>query len=69
MLTITHVLCPVDLSAAAADALRYATELSSVLQAELSVLLVGSGAPDGRSIGTVSRSRRYFVHPRRLEPI
>ena len=48
MLTITHVLCPVDLSAAAADALRYATELSSVLQAELSVLLVGSGAPDGR---------------------
>ena len=48
MLTITHVLCPVDLSAAAADALRYATELSSVLHAELSVLLVGSGAPDGR---------------------
>jgi hypothetical protein len=30
MLTITHVLCPVDVSAAAADALRYANDLSSV---------------------------------------
>ncbi len=51
MLPIKHVLCPVDLSAAAADALRYGTELSSVLHAELSVLLVGPGAPDVRGDG------------------
>ena len=93
MLTITRVLCPVDLSAAAADALRYATQFSSIVHAELSVLWVGSDAPDSRderdsrelatfvaetvestvethlSIATVSRPTRYFVHPRRLEPI
>ena len=71
MLTITHVLCPVDLSAAAAAALRYATELSSVLQAELSVLLVGSGASEGSDgsdsiaafiAGTVGRA----VQPHRI---
>jgi nucleotide-binding universal stress UspA family protein len=53
MLTITRLLCPVDLSAASAGALRYATELGSVLPAELSVLLVGAtprpGADDGES--------------------
>ena len=58
MLTITHVLCPVDLSAAAAKALRYAAELSSVLHAELSVLFVGSDAPDGRETWSRQSSRR-----------
>ena len=48
MLTIAHVLCPVDLSATSADALRYAAELGSMLHAELSVLLVDSDAPGGR---------------------
>ena len=42
MLTLTRLLCPVDLSAASAAALRYATGLRSVLHAELSVLLVGA---------------------------
>ena len=38
--TIKHVLCPVDLSGAAAKALRYAAALSSALGAELTVLFV-----------------------------
>lgn len=42
MLAITRVLCPVDLSAASAGALRYATGLGSVLRAEVRVLLVGA---------------------------
>lgn len=83
MLTITHVLCPVDLSATAADALRYATELSSVLHAELSVLLVGSGAPDGRddrdspelsafiagTVGSAVELRRVHRHGQPIEEI
>lgn len=42
MLTLRRLLRPVDLSAASAAALRYATGLRSVLHAELSVLLVGA---------------------------
>ena len=38
--TIRHVLCPVDLSGAAAKALRYADALRSALGAELTVLFV-----------------------------
>jgi nucleotide-binding universal stress UspA family protein len=44
--TIRHVLCPVDLSGAAAKALRYAAALSSALGAELTVLFVDSVATE-----------------------
>ena len=44
--TIRHVLCPVDLSTAAAKALRYADALSAALGAELTVLFVESATTD-----------------------
>ncbi|HZL97053.1 MAG TPA: universal stress protein [Vicinamibacterales bacterium] len=83
MLTITHVLCPVDLSTAAADALRYATELSSMLHAELSVLLVDSGGPPGRddkdspelsafiagTVGSAVEAHRVHRHGQPIEEI
>jgi nucleotide-binding universal stress UspA family protein len=42
---IRHILCPVDLSTAAAKALRYAAALSSALGAELTALFVEADAP------------------------
>jgi nucleotide-binding universal stress UspA family protein len=44
--TIRHVLCPVDLSGAAAKALRYAAAFSSALGAQLTVLFVDSVASE-----------------------
>jgi nucleotide-binding universal stress UspA family protein len=58
--TIRHVLCPVDLSGAAAKALRYAAALSSALGAELTVLSVDSTATE-RPRDVESRNLTAFV--------
>lgn len=48
MIAILRVLCPVDLSAASGEALRYAAELASVMHAELTVLHVDATLASGR---------------------
>ena len=58
--TIRHVLCPVDLSKAAAKALRYAAALSSALGAELTVLFVESDDTD-RPRDVESRELTAFI--------
>ena len=58
--TIRHVLCPVDLSGAAAKALRYAAALSSALGAELTVLFVDSVATE-RPRDVESRELTAFI--------
>jgi len=58
--TIRHILCAVDLSGAAAKALRYAAALRSALGAELTVLFVDPVAT-GRPQGMESRGLTTFI--------
>src|SRR6185503_10911446 len=58
--TIRHVLCPVDLSGAAAKALKYATALSSALGGELTVLYVDP-VTTGRPQREESREITAFI--------